>query len=63
MVGGQIYLALRALSDLGYARVSILVAPGGKIVWRHNGVIDRATTVAALADAMTRYYQPEPEKK
>jgi peroxiredoxin len=42
---------------------TVLVAPGGKIVWRHNGVIDRAATVAAIADAMTRYYQPEPATK
>ena len=39
---------------------TVLVAPGGKIVWRHNGVIDRAAAVAAIADAMTRYYQPKP---
>lgn len=42
---------------------TVLVAPGGEIVWRHNGVIDRAATVAAIAEAMTRYYQPEPETK
>lgn len=39
---------------------TVLVAPGGRIVWRHNGVIDRAATVSAIADAMTRYYQPAP---
>jgi len=37
-----------------------LLAPGGQVVWRHTGVIDRAVTVAAIADAMTRYYQPAP---
>lgn len=42
---------------------TVLVAPGGKIVWRHNGVIDRAAAVAAIADAMTRYYQPEPASR
>ncbi len=37
---------------------TVLVAPGGEIVWRHNGVIDHATTLTAITNAMTRYYQP-----
>lgn len=41
---------------------TIIVAPGGNIVWRHNGVIDRATAIAALVKAMGPYYQPEPGK-
>lgn len=42
---------------------TILVAPGGKIVWRHNGIIDRAATVAAIVEALTPHYQPEPAAK
>lgn len=41
---------------------TVLVAPGGRIVWRHNGVIDRATAIAAIVQAMGPYYQPPPEK-
>jgi hypothetical protein len=37
---------------------TILVAPGGKIVYRHNGVIDRAETVNAILDQMNRFYSP-----
>ncbi len=67
------YLVTEASSDALFAALddqapgpiphTVLVAPGGEIVWRHNGVIDRDTTVKVIADAMTRYYQPEPEKK
>ncbi len=37
---------------------TVLVAPGGKIVWRHNGKIDRDQAIAAIIEAMTPYYQP-----
>lgn len=37
---------------------TVLVAPGGKIVWRHNGVIDLDTTIATIVREMTPYYQP-----
>ncbi len=37
---------------------TILVAPGGKVVYRHNGVIDRAETVNAILDQINRYYSP-----
>jgi hypothetical protein len=37
---------------------TILVAPGGEIVWRHNGVIDRAAAVNAILDRMNRFYSP-----
>lgn len=39
---------------------TVLVAPGGKIVWRHNGKIDRDAAIAAIIEAMTPYYQPTP---
>jgi peroxiredoxin len=41
---------------------SVLVAPGGEIVWRHNGVIDRAAAVNAILDRMNRFYSPTPAK-
>lgn len=41
---------------------SVLVAPGGKIVWRHNGMIDRETAIAAILDVMGNYYQPPATK-
>ena len=37
---------------------TILVAPGGEIVWRHNGVIDRAEAVNVILDRMNRFYSP-----
>lgn len=37
---------------------TVLIAPGGKIVWRHNGVIDRDTALAAVIAAMGTTYQP-----
>ncbi|MDO8539514.1 MAG: redoxin domain-containing protein [Opitutaceae bacterium] len=39
---------------------TVLVAPGGEIIWRHNGVIDRTDAIAAVVKAMTPYYQPAP---
>ncbi|HRE83537.1 MAG TPA: redoxin domain-containing protein [Opitutaceae bacterium] len=40
---------------------TILVAPGGEIVWRHNGVIDPEAALKAIVEAMTPYYQPQPK--
>jgi hypothetical protein len=42
---------------------TILVAPGGEIVWRHSGVIDHATARSAIVEALTPYYQPSPPAK
>ncbi|PAW68002.1 MAG: redoxin [Opitutia bacterium Tous-C1TDCM] len=39
---------------------TVLVAPGGEIVWRHNGVIDPKEAIAKIVEAMTPYYQPAP---
>ncbi len=36
---------------------TILVAPGGKIVWRHNGPIDHDTARAAIVSALTPYWE------
>jgi peroxiredoxin len=41
---------------------TVLIAPGGRIVWRHNGVIDRATAIARIVEALGPYYQPPPAK-
>jgi thiol-disulfide isomerase/thioredoxin len=41
---------------------TVLVAPGGKVVWRHNGKIDPAQAIAAIVEAMTPYYQPPAPK-
>ena len=35
---------------------TVLVAPGGEILWRHNGVIDHATARAAIVAALKPYY-------
>ena len=41
---------------------TVLVAPGGKIVWRCNGPIDHGTTLAAIVAALKPYYEPPPPK-
>jgi peroxiredoxin len=38
---------------------TVFIAPGGEIVWRHTGVIDRSTAIERILAAMTPYYQPE----
>lgn len=35
---------------------TVLVAPGGEIVWRHNGAIDHAEARAAIVAALKPYY-------
>lgn len=42
---------------------TVLVAPGGKIIWRHNGMIDPSTAISAIVNAMTPYYQPPAPRK
>jgi len=37
---------------------TVLVAPGGKIVWRHNGVISLEEARRAIVESLSRYYQP-----
>jgi thiol-disulfide isomerase/thioredoxin len=39
---------------------TVLIAPGGKIVWRQNGQIDAATAIAQIVKAMGPYYVPPP---
>ena len=38
---------------------TVLVAPGGEILWRHNGVIDPAAARVAIVKALGAYYTPE----
>jgi thiol-disulfide isomerase/thioredoxin len=40
---------------------TILVAPGGKIVFRHTGMVEETELLDAVLKNMTRYYQPEPQ--
>ncbi len=39
---------------------TVLVAPGGEIVFRHNGKIEEEELLAAILDVMTTSYQPSP---
>ncbi|HEX2100224.1 MAG TPA: redoxin domain-containing protein [Candidatus Synoicihabitans sp.] len=41
---------------------TILVAPGGEILWRHNGVIDAGEARAAIVKALGAYYTPAVSK-
>ncbi|MCX6920761.1 MAG: redoxin domain-containing protein [Verrucomicrobia bacterium] len=42
---------------------TIVVAPGGEIVYRHNGIINRDDTANAILDKMNRFYSPGVPKK
>lgn len=42
---------------------TVLVAPGGEILWRHNGIIDHATARAAIVAALKPYYALPPPKE
>lgn len=37
---------------------TVLIAPGGEIVWRQNGPIELKTALPTIIDIMTPYYQP-----
>lgn len=41
---------------------TVLVAPGGKIVFRHNGKIEEEELLDAVLKVMTTHYQPEPSE-
>ena len=41
---------------------TIVVAPGGEIVYRHTGIIDRAAAENAILDKMNRFYSPAAPK-
>jgi len=37
---------------------TVLVAPGGRVLWRHNGVVDGEQLRAKILDYMGRFYKP-----
>ena len=41
---------------------TVLIAPGGKIVWRHNGLIDADELKHKLIDLLGPYYTPEEKR-
>jgi thiol-disulfide isomerase/thioredoxin len=42
---------------------TLLVAPGGEVIFRHNGEIDGDELRGKILEAMGRFYVPEPEVK
>jgi hypothetical protein len=40
---------------------TLVVAPGGKVIYRHNGEINGEELRAKILDHMGRFYVPEPE--
>jgi hypothetical protein len=38
---------------------TVLIAPGGKIVWRHNGPVDSSELLAKIVDELGPYYTPD----
>ena len=41
---------------------TVLVAPGGKIVYRHNGQVDSAELLAKIIEQLGPYYTPDSAK-
>jgi peroxiredoxin len=41
---------------------TVLIAPGGKIVWRHNGPVDPATLRHKVIDLLGPFYTPEEKR-
>ncbi len=41
---------------------TVFITPGGEILWRHTGVIDRSTAIERILAAMSPYYLPEAGK-
>lgn len=39
---------------------TVLVGPGGKILWRHNGMITQDAAIAEILKVMGNHYQPVP---
>jgi thiol-disulfide isomerase/thioredoxin len=42
---------------------TLVVAPGGEVIFRHNGEIDGEELRAKILEHMGRFYEPEPEAK
>jgi thiol-disulfide isomerase/thioredoxin len=41
---------------------TVLIAPGGKIVWRHNGAVDPAVLTAKVIELLGPFYTPEEKR-
>ena len=39
---------------------TVLIAPGGEVVFRHNGKIEESDLLDAVLKEMSTVYQPEP---
>ena len=63
--GADMDSLIKALDDQweGPQPHSVLVAPGGEIVFRHNGKIKEADLLDALLKFMTTTYQPKPKSE
>lgn len=42
---------------------TLVVAPGGEVIYRHNGIVDGDELREKILEHMGRFYVPEPEKK
>ena len=58
--GGNLETLMQALDpeSPGPVPYTVIVAPGGKIIYRHPGEIDSATLLAKLLDQLGPYYTP-----
>ena len=41
---------------------TVLIAPGGKIVWRHNGAVDPEELKRKVVDLLGPYYTPQEKR-
>jgi peroxiredoxin len=41
---------------------TVLIAPGGKVVWRHNGAVDPKVLTQTVIDLLGPYYTPEQKR-
>ena len=41
---------------------TVLIAPGGKIVWRHNGAVDSGELTRKVVELLGAYYTPEEKR-
>ena len=41
---------------------TVLIAPGGKILWRHNGVVDFSELRSKILDVLGPYYTPQEKR-
>jgi hypothetical protein len=41
---------------------TVLIAPGGKIVWRHNGAVDPEVLKLKIVELLGPYYTPQEKR-